>query len=228
MSFTASECKSFLDNPTQWLDSVAISVSNLISTPTIKGKPDKLTFRASAGNGFRAAGTKETPIPVYMLTKAKEGEASFDAYIAEYHQGATTPTLLGHEADLCFTANMNGCTFGIGSQAKPADTLLVSHGNAAGSDGLKGLSGVVKPEAISSIQNSLQHTWARELHAEGQVFEPEHYRTNGRQSITFGWREPGKKWKFYFQSYEKKAGNKWLVYGVSPVSTNQIQDHSTQ
>ncbi len=228
MSFTQDECRSFLADPLLWLDSVAISISNVISTPSIKGKPDKLTFRPSAGNGFRSAGTKETPIPVYMLSKAKDGEASFDAYIAEYVQGKTTPTTLGREADLCFTANMNGCTFGLGTQATAADALLVSHGNAAGSQGVKGLAGVVDPSTIVEIQNSLQLTWARETHGSGQVFEPEHYRKGGRQSITFGWRKPGKKWKFYFQSYEKPAGNKWLVYGVNPVGTNQILDHSSQ
>ncbi|MDA1075607.1 MAG: hypothetical protein O3A63_12735 [Proteobacteria bacterium] len=228
MSFTQDECRSFLADPPGWLDSVAISVSNLISTPSVKGKPDKLTFRPSAGSGFRSAGSKETPIPVYMLSKAKEDEVSFDAYIAEYVQGKTTPTMLGGDASLCFTANMNGCTFGIGTQATPADSLLVSHGNAAGSKGLSGLAGVVKPSTILEIQNSVQHTWAREVHGTGQVFEPEHYRTGGRQSITFGWREQGKKWKFFFQSYEKVSGSKWLVHGVNPVGTNQILDHSTQ
>ena len=192
-------------------------------------RSEHLGLAATAFNGTTTPGG--LAIPVWQVSKAPKGEAYFRSYIADYEQGATTFTMLGanEHAEFCFTANMNGCTFGLGIQAGDG-TLIVSHGNAANT-GLRqnydssaiGPVGLLSP-GKTAMQNALQLSRALAGHGPGgRVFEPEHYRFTNRLSVTFGYRPrvgPGN-WTFYFINYTR-AGLQVVSYGVQPMPTNSL------
>jgi hypothetical protein len=119
-------------------------------------------------------------------------------------------TVLGNKATMCFTANMNGCTLGIGSQATSADPVVVTHSNSRGHGS----------QAANTADQALKA--GAVVGTGGELFQPEDYRPHGqRQSITFGARSQGAKWQFYFLSYTRKSG---IIksYGAKPVSTTKV------
>jgi len=182
---------------------------------------------APAG-GVTAVDSGGAPIAIWQVVKAQPGEAYFRSYIADYEQGKTTYTTLGanRHAEFCFTANMNGCTFGLGMQA-PDGTLIVSHGNAANTGTTRNFdSSLMSNPAtqIPALQTAIQYTRAKEGHGiGGQVFEPSHYRIGQRQSVTFGYRPRAGtgQWQFYYISYTRASGV-YTSYGVNPMPTNII------
>lgn len=164
-------------------------------------------------------------VPLYQVVRAPVGEAYFRSYIADYHQGQTTFTTLGtnQHARFCFTANMNGCTFGRGTQADPNAPLVVSHGNAANAGPIVNLQPQLQPATKSMLQIQIQYARARDGHGVGgRVYEPEHYRIGNRMSVTFGHRTPGTVWVFHTIHYERVAGGTYVSYGVGPMITNAI------
>ena len=222
-AFDASARDRLVGNPATFLDAVGIMVSGAISNATNHNQAEPLTLvYRPHDEGYREhPDGRRVRVPCYLLTKANGG-VSFPSYIADYAQGATTQTTLGTAANLCFTANMNGCTFGIGIPSPDGSSQVVTHGNAAGSAGMAGLSAKTSQAAVTAVQTSLQYSGAKQALGVGaQVFEPEHYRVDGKQSITFGWRTATHGWRFYFLSYRRQYG---IVtnYGVNPVQTNQI------
>lgn len=165
-----------------------------------------------------------TVIPLYKIVRSNPGEAYFRSYIADYQQGATTFTTLGSNphSQFCFTANMNGCTFGIG-QPQPDGKLVVSHGNAANATGITNIPTYLKPETKTALQVATQYTRAKEGHVGGgRVFEPSHYRIGARQSVTFGYRPVGAPWQFHYISYIRGNGGAYTSYGVGPIMTNHL------
>lgn len=208
-------------------------------------KADPITFLATAlilppiGNALRHnrsehLGLRATTwpatfnganIPVWQVAKAPNDEPYFRSYIADYVQGQTTFTTLGSNeyAEFCFTANMNGCTFGLGMQAQDG-TLIVSHGNAANTGVDQNFdSAMMGQRASVALQTAIQYNRAKEGHGiGGQVFEPEHYRFGGRNSVTFGYRQRGTGgWSWYFISYLRAQGI-YTSFGVQPMVTNAI------
>ena len=71
-------------------------------------------------------------LPVYRVTQvpAASGE-SFNAYICSYGQHMTFGVTLGKAANLMVTAQMDGCSLGVGSAASDG-SRLVYHSNAGG------------------------------------------------------------------------------------------------
>lgn len=190
-------------------------------------RSEHLGLKATAFPGIRDS--DQAAIPVWQVVKAPEGEAYFRSYIADYEQGTTVFTTLGanEHAEFCFTANMNGCTFGLGVQASDG-TLVVSHGNAANTgrhrnfdNSLIGPRNATGGPGTTALQASIQYSRAKAGHGpNGQVFEPEHYRLGQRQSVTFGYRPRGSgAWSFYFVSYIR-GGGQITSFGVQPMPTN--------
>lgn len=214
--FTAEERDRLLDSPLEFMDGIACQVQQGCYTPTTKGKPDKLTFDLMPD--FMTA-YKWIPfgddiimrrVPYYSLRKATGNDAVwFEAYLVEFAPGLSPTTTLGSKANLCFTANMNGCTFGIGSQAKPGDSVLVTHSNSRGMGSQEANTADQRTKASAIVGVG------------GRLFEPEHYRIGTKQSITFGYRMPGKLWKFGSLSY-KMDGNRVMTYGAKKVTTNTV------
>ena len=216
MAFTAGDRDRLLADPKAFMDRVAISVGQDCSKPTLIGKPDQLTFADDPNvRGYRQIDIGNDIgmdyVPAYLLRK-KNGTDTvwFDAYLVEYEDNKTPITVLGQAATLCFTANMNGCTFGIGSQGSPSGSLVVTHSNSRGHGSQEGNISDQRLKAGFVVGTG------------GGLFEPEHYRTHGKQSITFGFRKPGQKWQFCFLSYARRSG---IItnYGVRDIVTNQVQ-----
>jgi len=165
-------------------------------------------------------------IRVWQVVRAQVNESYFRSYIADYEQGKTTFTTLGTggQAEFCFTANMNGCTFGLGSQATDG-TLLVSHGNAANTGQIQNFDpNSIPRDQIPMVQTHLQYLRALRGHGpQGRVFAPEHYRVDGRQAVTFGHRPRGGNgaWFFYFVAYTRLWGT-ITSYGVGPMQTTSL------
>lgn len=188
-----------------------------------QGEPVTGTWTARTGPGGPL-------IPLYQVAKAAVNEASyFRSYIADYHQGQTTFTTLGTNphAQFCFTANMNGCTFGLGSQPTPGSAMVVSHGNAANAGANDNIPDYLAGDTKKALQTAIQYTRAKQGHGiTGRVFEPAHYRIGQRMSVTFGHRAAGQKWAFHFVGYERTGGHGapvvFISHGVGPMLTNAI------
>jgi hypothetical protein len=211
----------FKANPITFLGGAMILAP--IGNATRHNRSEHFGLKASAWTGIRDS--DNAAIPVWQVSKAPDGEPYFRSYIADYEQGTTVFTTLGanEHAEFCFTANMNGCTFGLGHPA-PDGTLIVSHGNAANTGDHQNFDGSLMGRAgNTALQTSIQYSQAKAGHGVGgQVFEPEHYRIGQRQSVTFGYRARGTGvWSFYFVSYTRAQGV-YTSYGVQPMQTNAI------
>jgi len=213
--FTVADRDRLLADPIAFLDNAAISVAGSVYKPDHFGKPDRLTLvpdehtpaykliQIGSDFGMRA-------IPHYLLKKAGPRDAMyFDAYIIEYVATKTPISILGTEATLAFTANMNGCTLGIGSQATASDCLVVTHSNSQG-------------HGSQAANTADQAKKATAVVGEGALlFEPTTYRTNDKMSITFGVRSRNEKWSFHYLSY-RRANQRITSYGVQTIGTNQF------
>lgn len=183
--------------------------------------PTKLTLKNKYGAKGKIVGHEgETAANVAYVVKAQEGESFFMGYIADYEQGSTVGTMIGTDAHYCFTANMNGCTFGLGSQALPTSPVLVSHGNAANpkSNVYSNIPKKLKEKAdrtdegkalVRALQTKLQFKRGAKMHPGGVLFQPEHYRGEGANTwdcTTMVYRPTGGKWKIYMQRYHRRGG----------------------
>lgn len=66
-------------------------------------------------------------IPCYLLLPATD-EAAVDAYWCQYSEDKTYSVVVGSAANLMFTADMNGCSLGVGSRTTNGERL-VTHAN---------------------------------------------------------------------------------------------------
>lgn len=218
MPFSAADRDRLVASPRAFLDRAAVMVAASCAKPTLSGKPDLLTLEQDEGTkAYRqiqiGSDYGMDRVPYYILRKATSADTvTFSAYLVEYQDGKTPITVLGTAATMCFTANMNGCTFGIGSQANANAGLVVTHSNSRG---------------FASQEENAADQRFRASHVvgpDGRLFEPEHYRSNNKQSITFGYRSPGQLWRFCFLSYQRHIGEgRITTYGVQDVVTNQVQ-----
>lgn len=148
--------------------------------------------------------TQGNVMDVYEIRSAGANAGNgLRSFICNYAQGAVHQETLSVLGDFCFTAAMNGCTFGIGPTV--GGQVTVAHANTGGQSGPQRvqLSGV-----FGGLGGGLK------------VLEPSAYRRvkpNSRlTATTFGVRT-GMNWKFYFQSYESTGNGTYCSYGVMPV-----------
>ncbi|MEM6537548.1 MAG: hypothetical protein AAF668_07445 [Pseudomonadota bacterium] len=213
--FNVAERDRLLSDPVAFINNAAFSVSASAYEPELFGRPDRLTmvpdssvpayrlFEIGDDIGMRR-------VPHYLIKKAgPRDNMYFDAYIIEYKERNTPITILGTEAQLAFTANMNGCTLGIGSQKSATDALVVTHANSKG-------------KGSQQANTDDQATKSRAVAGAGAtLLEPTTYRTNDKMAITFGVRKPTERWRFYYLSYKRSQG-RITTYGVHEVTTNQF------
>lgn len=206
----------FVADPVAFIDNAALMIAGSVSRPELRGQPDRLTLEYQpTATAYRQIDIGDDVgmqwVPFYILRKARPDDAAtFRAYIIEYVDGETPMTTLGREARLAFTANMNGCTLGIGSQPTRHDALVVTHSNSRGFG---------SQDANTADQRARA---GAVVGAGGRLFEPSAYRTHGKQSITFGVRPRGRKWAFHFLSYRRAQG-RVTTYGVRPVITSRVE-----
>ena len=141
--------------------------------------------------------------------------AIFDAYWCPYDQNKTFTCILGNDSRYMFTATMDGCSFGIGSQTGDG-TCRVGHSNAgtfgANKEQTYGMDGARQFQRAEQ-QNLLKHQMGNNIN----VISPLNYMADYDgalvlKSTTFGYRN-GANWEFYTQQY-LRTGNKYFLRDV--------------
>ncbi len=155
----------------------------------------------------------ETPTNLYEVSDATNGASNaFPAYICPWSEDSVCTMTLGHNADVMFTGNMNGCTFGAGIPANDG-TVRVGHANAAS------FATGTKDNPDFTTQRQMQRDALSTRGAGANIVNPDVYRANVTYSgvdrmdfeiiaVTVGIRIGGK-WEFYYQHqrYGGTAGN---------------------
>jgi hypothetical protein len=165
----------------------------LYSLPTVTGR--KRNWRkTSVGVYF----LHPFAAPVYY-PNAVADNTQIDAFFCPYEQGKTMGTMISNQANLTFTTQMDGCTFGVGSTT-PGGHRLVYHTNKAA------VGDPNNPWVQQNAQDtSLRGAFAGAHHMLAGALAPSGYRTSARgtsyQATTFGVRTGNGTWDFYTQRY---------------------------
>ncbi len=203
--------------------------NNLLLGPILPAlqhnKSEHLALEDESPNG-RTATVGGHPAGLYRVVKAGASAAYFRAYIADYEEGSTTFTTLGTNMNalFCFTVNMNGCTFGMGSQAMANGTLVVSHGNAKNAGPHKNIPSILGDDGplTAAMQISKQYQRAKDGHVTGRVFAPEHYRADAQNSTTFLYRSQNELWRLFCMVYTLPGFGRYVSPGVQRAPTRAI------
>ncbi len=139
----------------------------------------------------------DTPATVYRVTAAAPGSrTAFPAYICPYTDNAVHSLMLGQAAQIMFTGEMDGCTFGVGIPNREGG-VRVAHANAQ----LKatGRNFTANYEPQREEQNRML-TMAR---ADAHTVQPAAYRDHERDgtertAVIVGLRTKST-WDFYYQ-----------------------------
>jgi len=122
----------------------------------------------------------------------------FAAYICPYAPNTTGRKMLGSDADVMFTADMDGCTFGIGIPNSLGE-VRVGHANAMNQATGSHFNPNYGPQRAAQT-NSLQASNLSQT-----VLDPSEYRDNAPQgselrAVTIGLRIKGV-WEFWYQHH---------------------------
>lgn len=196
-----------LDDPVDFL------TNNLLVTPETGGALEtggiKYFTVTDLGSKANCVGRPGVKIPCYMAhpTSTGGGNGIFLTYWCPYVEGQLRTTTVGNEANLMFTAPMNGCSFGIGSPGSRGERL-VGHSNAKG-----------QPDSWKLQNKALRVAKMNDAHVNPHVYMG----IAGDDPVlvtTFGVRDPKKQsWSFWYQLNTTATGTtleKTLI-GVYPV-----------
>lgn len=192
-----------------------------------RGNTGFFQFRKGSRTGYR--NNKECN--VYEMIPA-DGVESFKSYWCDYSDDSVHSVTCGREADLMFTAKMDGCSFGIGTPA-PDGSVRVAHSNVQESREMKLVQDAMvaafdrnNPNnsamlALTARKNNVKQKEQLALlkyHGVGgpmtSSISPALYRDN--IVTTFGVRDrTNGQWKFYFQCIARKGPN-WEHVGCFP------------
>ncbi len=154
---------------------------------------------------------------VYKLRKKSAADArGLRVYFCGYEQNSTKSLMLGNDANWMFTATMDGCTFGAGSQAGADGAVRVAHANnakVAAPGVLVGSGGGVGGRAAQGRIQAMLAT--SHVGPGGLLIEPDTYQgaDQGMKATTFGHHAAGGVWSFKALSY-RIAGTTWTHGGV--------------
>ena len=155
-------------------------------------------------------------LPVYFVTEASmllfspgatAAGPAFPAYFCPYRKDDTLGTVISNKADLMFTAAMDGCSLGIGSQTSNGSRMIY-HSNTAQ------LGSTSNPHAQGEAQSTTLNFMFGSSGVD-QIWGPGNYRFEMGQGVlrstTFGMRNTNSgDWNFYSQIYTQ---------GQTPVPT---------
>jgi hypothetical protein len=153
----------------------------------------------------------ERPASLFEVSPAAPGATNaFPAYICRWSGDSVCTKTLGHDADVMFTGNMNGCTFGIGMPANDG-TVRVGHANAAS------FAGGTAANPDFTTQRQMQRDALSTRGVAANIVNPDVYRANVAYSgvgsndfeivaVTVGIRI-GNKWEFYYQ-HQRHGGTR--------------------
>lgn len=150
-------------------------------------------------------------------TENDPAEEGFYAYWCPYNQNETLNCVLGNGARYMFTATMDGCSFGVGSQVN--GVCRVAHSNEATFGGNIRNSGVhvdgARQYQRDEQANRLKYTLGNNV----GIINPLDYMRDydgsfELKSTTFGIHTLGRNWSFYTQKYWKN-GNTYFLREVT-------------
>jgi hypothetical protein len=123
----------------------------------------------------------------------------FQAYWCPYEREETKFAVIGTAANFCFTAQISGCSIGLGHETGAGDKLII-HSNH-GSTPAQGLT------VAQTQEQDIRALGGQTIH---KVFGPSNYRLDSRgrgryQGTVVGWRGPNGAgpWEFRTQTYEQ-------------------------
>jgi hypothetical protein len=184
-------------------------IANVLNPPGTALMTIAAALAHPAHGALQASDTGGIPMGVYDITNAGVNAGNgLPSYICNYNAGGVNSVMLGSLGDYCFTVNLNGCTFGIGT-AGAGGARRVAHANRGGNTILQ--------------RGQIQGAFAAGANLAGlTLLEPAQYRrlspVLSMQATVFGIRE-GTNWRFYFQCYSNSGGGQYRVYGVFPIVT---------
>lgn len=204
-AMTTAEVRTLMD--------IAVVKTGNLQNAAVAGRPETLFLVKDKHFKGKLGGVECDVYAVFNLSNLPLGvtpEGYFNAYIVDYLAGEVHQTVLGREADLCFTVTINGCTFSLGAPA-PDGTLIVSHTNMKNTgsgtqDLLTATGGVAVPDVLKPmVQENVQARIAKQLHGSGVMLGPSQYYNPTRTNhlTVFGMR--GGAWSFHYLSYRYVA-----------------------
>ncbi|MGC1273861.1 MAG: hypothetical protein WBC44_09155 [Planctomycetaceae bacterium] len=209
---------SFLANPSGFMDAnIVIPHHSDIGVDQASGRIHELCRKLGGATGKRHGNN----VPVYILKKRRDGdppESGFFAYWCPYNQNETLNCTLGNGARFMFTATMDGCSFGIGSQTngvcRVAHANMGSHGGGLHQAGLS-----VDRSREQQRLTQRNALWNALGDYSAHVINPQDYMSDfdgamELKSTTFGIHDLGKNWKYYTQRYWRN-GNTYFLRGVT-------------
>ena len=167
-----------------------------------------LTLAPLTGGNTVAYDKRGTKLPVYALRNGanKPTNEQIHAYWCPYSANQTLGVMLGDAADFMFTAEMSGCTLGLGSSNKDG-SRMVYHSNLMSS---------------GTTQSQDQMTELAKVGVSSTALKPANYRNQelgpGVLQITpFGVRTMGK-WNLYYQIHSYQTAARIDLMGIKPVT----------
>ncbi len=158
---------------------------------------------------------------VYMLRLQTPADArALPAYFCPYSPGRVEVTTLGNGALWAFTADMDGCTFGVGHQGPHAGGhVTVLHANMMHMQGSTLTPGGGAPVTGIPAQRRLQKMLAvSHIGPNGELIEPEDYlgAPDARMhATTFGHHANGGPWTFQSLTYRNTGGGQFIHGGLT-------------
>jgi hypothetical protein len=157
-----------------------------------------------------------------ILPANDDDDDAFPAYICPFRFDTLCVRTLGADADVMFTGDMDGCTFGIGIPNRDGG-VRVGHANAIGQS-----TGDGKSDSDYDVQRQVQRGALGQYGAGSKLVDPSNYRTTvnrthtvktkrgpqvvtdvmGTKAITVGLRI-NNVWEFYYQHQVVDGGAQW-------------------
>lgn len=157
---------------------------------------------------------------VYSLRPRVATDArAMTVYFCGYEQNTTVALTLGNAALWMFTATMDGCTFGAGSQGPNSNgAVRVAHANNSRMGNPQ--AGITTATDGAMVGRPAQR-WGQKLHVTSHtgppsiLIEPDSYMGGNfdQKATTFGYHAAGGAWTFKALSY-RQGGNVWMHGGV--------------
>lgn len=210
--------RDFMADPATFMDNnIIVPHHAAIGVDQASGRIHEMCLVLGGAQGKQAG----RDLPVYILTKwsnAYPADQGFFAYWCPYNQNETLSCNLGNGARYMFTATMDGCSFGIGSQV--GGGCRVAHANEGRHGGNLNQAGL--SEAASREQQRLTQRnslWAKLESSQIDIIQPRDYMLDidgafALKSTTFGIHDLGRPWSFYTQRYWRN-GNKLFLREVT-------------
>lgn len=191
----------FCSDPKEFMEKHVVRAGGV---PSDVAESDVVRLGVTLANNFTVKNSFWQSAKVFNLV-VRETQ-SIRAYVCPYADNQLKAIMLGNNAEWMFTATMNGCTFGIGSQGpRTGGSVRVIHVN----DQAAATGAATKIQSLSQRMSARNYFFQKDYDlSKITLIEPSDYqgRSNQNESTTFGMHKHGKPWKFYTHRY-KLVGN---------------------